>query len=68
MTELPSALPSGLRRVLVTGGAGFIGGAVVRRLMRDTDVQVFNLGNTAIAPASRHCCVVMRYQRLKAGS
>ena len=41
--------PNNIKRVLITGGAGFIGGALIRRLLNKSSVKIFNLDKIGYA-------------------
>ncbi|MFQ5565496.1 MAG: GDP-mannose 4,6-dehydratase, partial [Paracoccaceae bacterium] len=51
-------------RILVTGGAGFIGSAVIRQLIRETEATVINLDKLTYAAtpeALEECAASPRY-------
>jgi dTDP-glucose 4,6-dehydratase len=48
-TMIGTSLPKAFQQVLVTGGAGFIGGAMVRRLLSESQATVFNLDKMGYA-------------------
>ncbi len=45
-------IPSHFKRILITGGSGFIGGCLIRNLLQNSDIKIFNLdkGNYASNP------------------
>ena len=42
-------LPKYLNRILVTGGSGFIGGTLIKKLIKNTKLKVFNLDKSGYA-------------------
>tara|TARA_Y100001968_G_C19432502_1_gene757839 strand:- start:1857 stop:2921 length:1065 start_codon:yes stop_codon:yes gene_type:complete len=47
--ELQNLFPQSIRTVLVTGGAGFIGGTLIKRLLSEKNLKVFNLDKLGYA-------------------
>jgi dTDP-glucose 4,6-dehydratase len=54
-------------RILVTGGAGFIGSAVIRRLIAETEHEVFNLDKLTYAASKESLVEVEQSPRYRFG-
>ena len=60
-------------RVLITGGGGFIGGALIRKLLKESNTKIFNLDKLGYASdlsgidqtLSLNCDLKERYEFFK---
>ncbi len=41
--------PNRIKKILITGGAGFIGGSVIRKFLKETSVEIYNLDKMGYA-------------------
>ena len=44
-----SLFPSYIKNILVTGGAGFIGGTLIRKILKNSSAKVYNLDKIGYA-------------------
>tara|TARA_Y100000766_G_C18844569_1_gene575019 strand:- start:229 stop:1266 length:1038 start_codon:yes stop_codon:yes gene_type:complete len=61
-------LPQYLNRILITGGSGFIGGTLIRKLIKNTELRIFNLDKSGYASnleINNQLFKINRYEFLK---
>ena len=46
---MPLKVPENFQNILVTGGGGFSGGALIRRLIKETELKIYNLDKVSYA-------------------
>ena len=66
--ELPNLFPPAIKTVLVTGGAGFIGSALVKRLLSDNSLKVFNLDKLGYASSLKSIDDILKMNNVYNGN
>ncbi len=59
--------PDYIKNILVTGGSGFIGSAVIRRLLTDTNAKIFNLDKMNYASDTKSIEEIIINNKINAG-